>query len=36
MTFGKAMLAEWSFDPGITYLNHGTVGVTPRRIMAVQ
>jgi len=36
MTFGKAMLAEWSFEPGITYLNHGTVGVTPRRIMAVQ
>ena len=36
MTFGKAMLAEWSFDPGTTYLNHGTVGVTPRRIMAVQ
>jgi isopenicillin-N epimerase len=36
MNFGKGMLAEWSFDPGITYLNHGTVGVTPRRIMAVQ
>ena len=30
------MLAEWSFEPGTTYLNHGTVGVTPRRIMAVQ
>jgi isopenicillin-N epimerase len=36
MQFGKPMLAEWSFEPGITYLNHGTVGVTPRRIMAVQ
>jgi isopenicillin-N epimerase len=36
MNFGKAMLAEWSFDPGTVYLNHGTVGVTPRRIMAVQ
>ena len=36
MEFGKAMLAEWSFEPGTTYLNHGTVGVTPRRIMAVQ
>jgi len=34
--FGTAMLAEWSFDPGVTYLNHGTVGVTPRRVMAVQ
>jgi isopenicillin-N epimerase len=36
MQFGKPMLAEWSFEPGITYLNHGTVGATPRRIMAVQ
>lgn len=36
MEFGKAMLSEWSFDPGTTYLNHGTVGVTPRRIVAVQ
>jgi isopenicillin-N epimerase len=36
VTFGKSMLAEWSFDPGTTYLNHGTVGVTPRRILAVQ
>ena len=34
--FGQPMLAEWSFDPGTTYLNHGTVGATPRRIMAVQ
>lgn len=34
--FGKPWLAEWSFDPGVTYLNHGTVGVTPRRILAVQ
>jgi len=36
LPFGKPMLAEWSFDPGVTYLNHGTVGVTPRRVMAVQ
>jgi isopenicillin-N epimerase len=36
MDFGRSMLAEWSFEPGTTYLNHGTVGVTPRRIMAVQ
>jgi isopenicillin-N epimerase len=35
-SFGKPMLAEWSFEPGTTYLNHGTVGVTPRRILAVQ
>ena len=30
------MLAEWPLDPAITYLNHGTVGVTPRRIQAAQ
>src|SRR4030095_4721923 len=36
LPFGKPMLAEWSFDPGTIYLNHGTVGVTPRRILAVQ
>ena len=36
LVFGRPMLSEWSFDPGTTYLNHGTVGVTPRRIMAVQ
>jgi isopenicillin-N epimerase len=35
-SFGKAMLAEWPLDPAITYLNHGTVGVTPRRIQAAQ
>ena len=35
-TFGRAMLAEWALDPAITYLNHGTVGVTPRRVLAAQ
>ncbi|MBI5169259.1 MAG: aminotransferase class V-fold PLP-dependent enzyme [Candidatus Eisenbacteria bacterium] len=30
------MLAEWPLDPDITYLNHGTVGVTPRAVMAKQ
>jgi isopenicillin-N epimerase len=30
------MLAEWALDPGITYLNHGTVGATPRRVLEVQ
>ena len=28
-TFGYAALGEWLLDPGVTYLNHGTVGVTP-------
>lgn len=35
-TFGRSMLARWPLDPEITYLNHGTVGVTPRRVMAAQ
>ena len=35
-TFGHAMLAHWPLDPSITYLNHGTVGVVPRRVLAAQ
>jgi len=34
--FGRARLAEWALDPAITYLNHGTVGATPRRVLAAQ
>lgn len=34
--FGHGMLGHWQFDPAITYLNHGTVGATPRRVLAVQ
>jgi isopenicillin-N epimerase len=30
------MLTEWLLTPDVTYLNHGTVGATPRRILAVQ
>ncbi|NJD30900.1 MAG: aminotransferase class V-fold PLP-dependent enzyme [Gammaproteobacteria bacterium] len=30
------MLAEWPLDPGVLYLNHGTVGATPRRVLARQ
>ncbi|MBI1744933.1 aminotransferase class V-fold PLP-dependent enzyme [Candidatus Acetothermia bacterium] len=30
------MLNEWLLDPEITYLNHGTVGATPRRVLAAQ
>ena len=34
--FGRPMLAEWPLETGVTYLNHGTVGVTPRRVLQVQ
>ncbi len=34
--FGAAMRAEWCLDPAITYLNHGTVGAPPRRVLAAQ
>lgn len=35
-TFGRKGLALWPLDPAITYLNHGTVGVTPLAVMAAQ
>lgn len=34
--FGRSILPEWPLDPDVTYLNHGTVGVTPRVVMAKQ
>jgi isopenicillin-N epimerase len=34
--FGNAMRPEWPLDTDVTYLNHGTVGVTPRRVLAAQ
>jgi isopenicillin-N epimerase len=34
--FGRAMLAHWLLDPDCTHLNHGTVGATPRRVLAAQ
>lgn len=34
--FGRAHLSEWPLDPSITYLNHGTVGVSPRRVLDAQ
>jgi isopenicillin-N epimerase len=36
MRFGRASLNEWPLDPGVTYLNHGTVGVTPVRVLEEQ
>ena len=34
--FGRAMRRLWALDPKITYLNHGTVGAPPRRVLAAQ
>jgi isopenicillin-N epimerase len=30
------MLEHWSLDPDVTYLNHGTVGAPPCRVLAAQ
>src|SRR5512139_3883047 len=34
--FGRSLLPLWALDPAITYLNHGTVGATPRAVLAAQ
>jgi isopenicillin-N epimerase len=34
--FGRQCLNEWPLDPRCSYLNHGTVGVTPLRVTAAQ
>ena len=34
--FGRRMLEHWALDPAITYLNHGTVGAPPRRVLEAQ
>jgi len=34
--FGHAWREEWALDPEVVYLNHGTVGAPPRRILAEQ
>jgi isopenicillin-N epimerase len=36
MSFGRSMLSLWPLDPAATYLNHGTVGVVPRRVLEAQ
>ena len=34
--FGHAMKEHWALDPTVIYLNHGTVGAPPRRVLDVQ
>lgn len=34
--FGRGLLRQWALDPALTYLNHGTVGATPRRVLVAQ
>lgn len=34
--FGAALRDRWSIDPAVTYLNHGTVGAPPRRVLERQ
>ncbi len=35
-SFGRSMLSEWHLDPDYAYLNHGTVGATPKRVLQRQ
>jgi isopenicillin-N epimerase len=35
-TFGRSMREHWLLDPNVTYLNHGTVGAPPRRVLQKQ
>jgi isopenicillin-N epimerase len=34
--YGRAVRSQWPLDPDVVYLNHGTVGVTPRAVLATQ
>lgn len=36
MKFGRHLRSEWLLDPAVTYLNHPTVGATPRRVLEAQ
>ena len=34
--FGSHLRSEWLLDPAVTYLNHGTVGAPPRKVLEYQ
>ncbi len=34
--FGRSILDLWHLDPSYAYLNHGTVGATPKQVLAAQ
>ncbi|MEJ2121152.1 MAG: aminotransferase class V-fold PLP-dependent enzyme [Alphaproteobacteria bacterium] len=34
--FGRHLLDHWLLDPEVAYLNHGTVGATPKSVLDVQ
>jgi len=34
--FGRALRGEWLLEEGMTFLNHGSFGATPRRVLRAQ